>query len=118
MGAARAPVAASGIWPACRARVSKPNLRSAIVPISIRVSPILARSHTSPRACSGLESGSERLGLRFRGCGRRLVLLCRARPAVFRRRYADLVQEEAREVALRGEAELGRHLRDLAAPGG
>ena len=38
--------------------------------------------------------------------------------AVLGGRDADLVQEEAGEVALRGEAELGRHLGDLALPGG
>src|SRR5262245_49558912 len=37
--------------------------------------------------------------------------------AILGRRHADLVQEETGEVALRGEAELGRDFRDLALPG-
>src|SRR5688500_7346187 len=38
--------------------------------------------------------------------------------AVFRRGHADLIEEEACEVALRREAELGRDFGDLALPGG
>src|SRR4051812_26707936 len=101
MGAARAPVAGSGICPACRQSVSKPNLRSAIGCDSSR----------------GGRLGALRLflGLR-RGAG--LLALGTRCPAILRGRHADLIEEKAREVALGREAELGRDLTDLAAAGG
>src|SRR5438270_2541401 len=74
------------------------------------------------RICDPPSADSSRGGragaLRFRlglWVGRRLLALGARRPAIFRGRHADLVQEKAREVALGGEAELGRDLADLAA---
>src|SRR4051812_34655174 len=66
-------------------------------------------SLTAARAELGVELG-------FRGWRGFFLLLARGAP-VFRRRHADLVQEETGEIALRGEAELGGHFGDLAAPG-
>src|SRR6184192_1461718 len=71
------------------------------------------------RIC-GPPSAAEVLLRRLLGLGGRggLLALGARRPAVFRGRHADLVQEKAREVALRGEAKLGRDLADLAAARG
>src|SRR5207248_3059870 len=71
------------------------------------------------RIC-GPPSAAEVLLRRLLGLGGRggLLALGARRPAVFRGRRADLVQEKAREVALRGEAKLGRDLADLAAARG